>query len=194
MKKRTIGLAMCGSFCTFSRVFDAFSRLDREQFDLIGLMSETSYATDTRFGAAADFRAQLEALCARPVIHTLAQAEPFGPKKLLDALIVAPCTGNTLAKLAAGVADGAVTLAVKAHLRNERPVIIAISTNDGLAGNAANIGALLNRNNYFFVPFGQDDAEKKPRSLVADFSKLTETLAAALKKEQIQPILYGANY
>lgn len=194
MKKRTIGLAMCGSFCTFSRVFDAFSRLDREQFDLIGLMSETSYATDTRFGAAADFRAQLEALCARPVIHTLAQAEPFGPKKLLDALIVAPCTGNTLAKLAAGVADGAVTLAVKAHLRNERPVIIAVSTNDGLAGNAANIGALLNRNNYFFVPFGQDDAEKKPRSLVADFSKLPETLAAALKKEQIQPILYGANY
>lgn len=194
MKKRTIGLAMCGSFCTFSRVFDAFSRLDREQFDLLGLMSEAAYSTDTRFGAAADFRAQLEALCARPLIHTLAQAEPLGPKKLLDALIVAPCTGNTLAKLAAGVADGAVTLGVKAHLRNERPVILAVSTNDGLAGNAANIGALLNRSNYFFVPFGQDQAGVKPRSLVADFSKLPETLEAALKKEQIQPILYGVKF
>lgn len=192
MKKRTIGLAMCGSFCTFSRVLDAFSQLDRETFDLLGLMSQASYETDTRFGAAADFRARLEALCARPLVHTLAQAEPLGPQKLLDALIVAPCTGNTLAKLAGGVADGPVTLAAKAHLRNERPVLIAVSTNDGLAGNAANLGTLLNRRNYFFVPFGQDSAFQKPRSLVADFSLLPEALDAALDGRQLQPILYGA--
>lgn len=192
MKKQTIGLAMCGSFCTFSRVLDAFSRLDGEKFSFLGLMSETVYATDTRFGSAADFRARLEALCAQPVLHTLSQVEPLGPKKLLDALVVAPCTGNTLAKLAAGVADSAVTLAAKAHLRNERPVIVAVSTNDGLSGNAASIGALLNRRNFYFVPFGQDSAVQKPRSLVADFSLLPETLDAALAGRQLQPMLYGA--
>ena len=121
MNRKTIGLAMCGSFCTFARVLDAFSALDREQYDLVPIQSQAAYATDTRFGAAADFRARLEALCGRPIIHTIEEAEPIGPKKLLDVLVIAPCTGNTLAKLAAGIADGPVTLAAKAHLRNERP-------------------------------------------------------------------------
>ena len=162
MNRKTIGLAMCGSFCTFSRVLDAFSALDREQYDLVPIQSQAAYSTDTRFGAAADFRARLEALCGRPIIHTIEEAEPIGPKKLLDVLVIAPCTGNTLAKLAAGIADGPVTLAAKAHLRNERPIVLAVSTNDGLAGNAASLGALLNRRGYYFVPFGQDSAIKKP--------------------------------
>ena len=123
--------------------------------------------------------------------HTIKEAEPFGPKKLLDALVIMPCTGNTLAKLAAGIADGPVTLAAKAHLRNERPVIVAVSTNDALAGNAANLGTLLNRRGYFFVPFGQDSAFKKPRSLVADFTRLPQTVESALRGEQVQPMLYG---
>ena len=164
MNRKTIGLAMCGSFCTFARVLDAFSALDREQYDLVPIQSQAAYSTDTRFGAAADFRARLEALCGRPIIHTIEEAEPIGPKKLLDVLVIAPCTGNTLAKLAAGIADGPVTLAAKAHLRNERPIVLAVSTNDGLAGNAASLGALLNRRGYYFVPFGQDSAIKKPRS------------------------------
>ena len=192
MNRRTIGLAMCGSFCTFARVLDAFSALDREQYDLVPIQSQAAYATDTRFGAAADFRARLEALCGRPIIHTIEEAEPIGPKKLLDVLVIAPCTGNTLAKLAAGIADGPVTLAAKAHLRNERPIVLAVSTNDGLAGNAASLGALLNRRGYYFVPFGQDSAIKKPRSLVADFSQLPAALAAALQGQQLQPMLCGA--
>lgn len=171
MKKTTLGLAMCGSFCTFSRVLDAFEALDRERFDLVPIMSQVSFETDSRFGPAAQFRERLEALCGREIVHTIEEAEPFGPKKLLDVLVIMPCTGNTLAKLASGIADGPVTLAAKAHLRNERPVIVAVSTNDGLAGNAANLGALLNRRGYYFVPFGQDSAFKKPRSLVADFAK-----------------------
>ena len=158
MKKITLGLAMCGSFCTFSRVLDAFEALDREIYDFVPIMSQISFETDSRFGPAAQFRERLEALCGREIVHTIKEAEPFGPKKLLDALVIMPCTGNTLAKLAAGIADGPVTLAAKAHLRNERPVIVAVSTNDGLAGNAANLGALLNRRGYYFVPFGQDSA------------------------------------
>ena len=142
-------------------------------------------------GRLRQFRERLETLCGREIVHTIKEAEPFGPKKLLDALVIMPCTGNTLAKLAAGIADGPVTLAAKAHLRNERPVIVAVSTNDALAGNAANLGTLLNRRGYFFVPFGQDSAFKKPRSLVADFTRLPQTVESALRGEQVQPILYG---
>ena len=142
-------------------------------------------------GRLRQFRERLETLCGREIVHTIKEAEPFGPKKLLDALVIMPCTGNTLAKLAAGIADGPVTLAAKAHLRNERPVIVAVSTNDALAGNAANLGRLLNRRGYFFVPFGQDSAFKKPRSLVADFTRLPQTVESALRGEQVQPILYG---
>ena len=184
-----IGFAMCGSFCTFSAVLDQLAIVKQTYPNLVPIQSEASYTTDTRFGAAADFRARLETLCGQPILHTLTDVEPLGPKKLLDCLVIAPCTGNTLAKLTAGIADGPVTLAAKAHLRNERPIVLAVSTNDALAGNASSIGALLNRRHYYFVPFRQDNAMKKPRSMVADFTKLTETIAAALEGRQLQPLL-----
>lgn len=185
----TLGFAMCGSFCTFDAVLTQLEAMRAEFPKIIPIMSTVSYETDTRFGTAADFRARLERACGQPIIHTIAQAEPIGPKKLLDVLVIAPCTGNTLAKLANGIADTPVTLAAKAHLRNERPIVIAVSTNDALAGNAENIGKLLARGHYFFVPMRQDNAIKKPRSVVADFTRLPETIRAALNGEQIQPIL-----
>lgn len=189
MSSPTIGFAMCGSFCTFEKVLTALEQLHARYPNIIPIMSAVSYETDSRFGPAEQFRSRLESICGHEIIHTLAQAEPIGPKKLLDALVVAPATGNTLAKLASGIADGPVTLACKAHLRNERPVILAVSTNDGLAGNASSIAALLNRTNYYFVPFGQDAAVKKPRSLVAHFDLLPDTVEAALRGEQLQPML-----
>ena len=185
----TLGFAMCGSFCTFDAVLTQLEAMRAEFPKIIPIMSTVSYETDTRFGTAADFRARLESACGQPIIHTIAQAEPIGPKKLLDVLVIAPCTGNTLAKLANGIADTSVTLAAKAHLRNERPIVVAVSTNDALAGNAENIGKLLARGHYFFVPMRQDNAIKKPRSVVADFTRLPETIRAALNGEQIQPIL-----
>ena len=190
MKPITLGLAMCGSFCTYARVLDAFRALaDTKRYALVPIMSQASYETDSRFGSASAFRTQLEEICQHEIIHTIEAAEPIGPKKLLDALVIAPCTGNTLSKLAAGIADGPVTLAAKAHLRNERPIVLAVSTNDGLAGNAANLGALLNRRGYYFVPFGQDSPTGKPASLVAHFSLLPEAAEAALRGEQLQPLL-----
>lgn len=185
----TLGFAMCGSFCTFNAVLTQLEAMRAEFPKIIPIMSTVSYETDTRFGAAEDFRARLERACGQPVIHTIAQAEPIGPKKLLDVLVIAPCTGNTLAKLANGIADTPVTLAAKAHLRNERPIVIAVSTNDALAGNAENIGKLLARGHYFFVPMRQDNAIKKPRSVVADFTRLPETIRAALDGRQLQPLL-----
>ena len=185
----TLGFAMCGSFCTFDAVLTQLETVRAEFPKIIPIMSTVSYETDTRFGTAEDFRARLERACGQPVIHTIAQAEPIGPKKLLDVLVIAPCTGNTLAKLANGIADTPVTLAAKAHLRNERPIVIAVSTNDALAGNAENIGKLLARGHYFFVPMRQDNAIKKPRSVVADFTRLSETIRAALDGRQLQPLL-----
>ena len=185
----TLGFAMCGSFCTFNAVLTQLEAMRAEFPKIIPIMSTVSYETDTRFGTAEDFRARLERACGQPVIHTIAQAEPIGPKKLLDVLVIAPCTGNTLAKLANGIADTPVTLAAKAHLRNERPIVIAVSTNDALAGNAENIGKLLARGHYFFVPMRQDNAIKKPRSVVADFTRLPETIRAALDGRQLQPLL-----
>lgn len=185
----TLGFAMCGSFCTFDAVLTQLEAMRAEFPKIIPIMSTVSYETDTRFGTAADFRARLESACGQPIIHTIAQAEPIGPKKLLDVLVIAPCTGNTLAKLANGIADTPVTLAAKAHLRNERPIVVAVSTNDALAGNAENIGKLLARGHYFFVPMRQDNAIKKPRSVVADFTRLPETIRAALNGRQLQPLL-----
>lgn len=185
----TLGFAMCGSFCTFDAVLTQLEAMRAEFPKIIPIMSTVSYETDTRFGTAEDFRARLERACGQPVIHTIAQAEPIGPKKLLDVLVIAPCTGNTLAKLANGIADTPVTLAAKAHLRNERPIVVAVSTNDALAGNAENIGKLLARGHYFFVPMRQDNAIKKPRSVVADFTRLPETIRAALDGRQLQPLL-----
>ena len=184
----TIGFALCGSFCTYDRVFPVMERLGKS-YELIPIFSQSAYSTDSRFGNAEAHIARAEAICGRPVLHTLAEVEPIGPKKMLDALIIAPCTGNTLAKLAHSIADGPVTMAAKSHLRNGRPVIIAISTNDALAGAAENIGKLLSRKHYYFVPFGQDDAFGKPTSIVADFSKIPQTVELALDGKQLQPLL-----
>ena len=184
----TIGFAMSGSFCTFSKMFPVMEAL-REKYDILPIFSEHVYTLDTRFGTAEEHIQRAEAICGVPVIHTIAQAEPIGPKKLLDALVIAPCTGNTLAKLSCGIADTAVTMAAKSHLRNGRPVILAVSTNDALAAAAENIGRLLARKHYYFVPFRQDDAEKKPTSMVADFSQIPRTLELALQGRQVQPVL-----
>ena len=184
-----VGAAVCGSFCTFSRVFRVLTELAAAGCDITPIMSECAYTTDTRFGRAQEHAARLFDITGKTVLHEITTTEPVGPKKMFDVLLVAPCTGNTIAKLANGIADTPVTLAAKAHLRNEAPIILAVSTNDALAGNAANIGALLNRKHYYFVPFRQDSPQKKPRSMVADFTKLTDTVCHALQGEQIQPIL-----
>lgn len=184
----TIGFALCGSFCTYDRVFPVMEDFARDQ-DVIPIFSFAAASTDSRFGSAADFLAQAEAICGHIPLKTISDVEPIGPKRLLDALVVAPCTGNTLAKLAHSIADTPVTMAVKSHLRNARPVIVAISSNDALAGAAENIGKLMARKNYYFVPFRQDDAINKPTSIVADFSKIPDTVKAALRSEQIEPLL-----
>ena len=183
-----IGFAMCGSFCTFSKVFPVMEALAK-QHRVIPIFSQAAYSTDSRFGTAQEHIRTASTLCGMDPIHTIQQAEPIGPKKMLDALVIAPCTGNTLAKLAHGIADGPVTMAAKSHLRNNRPVVIAVSTNDALAAAASNIGSLLARQCCFFVPFGQDDPFEKPFSMVADFTKIPPTLEKALEGEQIQPIL-----
>lgn len=186
----TLGFAMCASLCTFSAAFSAMEVLCKEH-TLIPIFSENARSIDSRFGTAQEHLRRAEAICGRSPLCTIAQVEPIGPKKMLDALIIAPCTGNTLAKLARGIADTPVTMAAKSHLRNGRPVIIAVSTNDALAGAAENIGKLLCRKNLYFVPFGQDDPAGKPTSMVADFSQLPQTLAQAMEGKQIQPILYS---
>ena len=184
-----IGYAVCGSFCTFSKTLPVLERLAEEGALLTPVMSDAAYNTDTRFGTAEHFRQRIESACGREIIHTIDGAEPIGPKKLLDVLVVAPCTGNTLAKLALGVTDTPVTMAAKAHLRNGRPLILAVATNDGLAASSKNIGLLMNTQNVYFVPFGQDDCDGKPNSLVAHFEQIPETIRAALKGQQIQPLL-----
>ena len=183
-----IGFALCGSFCTYSKIFPIIETLAKEH-TVIPIFSENAYTLNSRFGTAAEHIKKAERICGRPVLHTLPEVEPIGPKKMLDALIIAPCTGNTLAKLAHSIADTPVTMAAKSHLRNGRPVIVAVSTNDALAGAAENIGKLLGRKHYYFVPFGQDDPENKPTSMVADFAQILPTLDAALKGIQFQPIL-----
>ena len=186
--KKRLGLALCGSYCTYEKVFEAAEKLS-DKYELIPIMSENAAETDTRFGAASEHIKRLMLLSGKKVVTTIAEAEPLGPATPMDALLIAPCTGNTLAKLANGITDTSVTMAAKAHMRNGRPVIIALSTNDGLSGSAENIAKLLNRKGVYFVPFRQDDPAKKPRSLQADFSLLDETVQAALRGWQIQPIL-----
>lgn len=189
MESKTIGFALCGSFCTYEPVLAALTSVARHYNTVIPIMSSASFTTDSRFGTAASFRQRIEAICGNPVISTIEGAEPIGPKCLLDLLVIAPCTGNTLAKLANGIADTPVTLACKAHLRNARPVVVAVSTNDGLAANAVSIATLLNRKHFFFVPFGQDAPEQKPCSLVADMAQILPAVQAAFRGEQLQPIL-----
>lgn len=184
----TIGFAFCGSYCTYDQVFPILELLTRD-YDVIPIFSQNSYTTDSRFGTAKDYIQAAMELCGAAPIHTIPQAEPIGPKKMLDALVIAPCTGNTLAKLAHSIADGPVTMAAKSHLRNGRPVLVAVSTNDGLAGAAENIGKLMGRKHYYFVPFRQDDPVRKPTSLVADFSQIPLALEYALEGKQLQPVL-----
>lgn len=184
----TVGFALCGSFCTYASVFPVMEELSKSH-TVIPIFSFISATADSRFGKAEDHLARAEAICRKMPILTIPQAEPIGPKKMLDALIIAPCTGNTLSKLAHSIADTPVTMAAKSHLRNGRPVIIAVSTNDALAGAAENIGKLLSKKHYYFVPFGQDDPAGKPTSMVADFKMIPETLDAAMAGRQIQPIL-----
>ncbi len=188
-KKGTIGFALCGSYCTFARILPQIERLVQEGYEVVPIMSENAYATDTRFGSAESFRQRISGITGQEIIHTIVQAEPIGPKAMLDAIVIAPCTGNTLAKMACAITDTSVTMAAKAHLRNEKPVLIAVSTNDGLTANAKNIGTLLNTRNIYFVPFGEDDPIKKPRSLVANMEEILPALELALQGKQIQPVI-----
>lgn len=188
-KELRVGFAFCGSFCTMSKALDALEQTATRFGQVTPIVSETVAATDTRFGAAHDFMREMERLCSRRVISTVAGAEPIGPKGLLDVLVICPCTGNTLAKLAHGVTDTSVTMAAKAHLRNGRPLVLALATNDGLAASAPNLGTMLGRKNVYFVPFGQDDWAGKPASLVADFSLVPDAVESAAGGRQLQPIL-----
>ena len=183
-----IGFAMCGSFCTFAQAFPVMEQLAGNH-NVIPIFSNNAYTIDSRFGSAKEHIAQAEAICKNKVLHTIAQVEPIGPKKLLDILVIAPCTGNTIAKLAHSIADTPVTMAAKSHLRNGRPVLIAISTNDALMGAAENIGKLMARKHFYFVPFRQDDPVGKPTSIVADFSLIPDALVAAREDVQLQPLL-----
>ncbi len=192
-KSIRVGLALTGSFCTFARVMPVIEKLVSNGFDVTPILSYNAGSMDTRFGTAVSWKEKLIETTGKPPICTIEDAEPVGPKKLFDVLAVAPCTGNTLSKLANGVTDTPVTMVVKSHLRVERPVVLGISTNDGLSGSAANIGTLLNRKHYYFVPFRQDAPYTKPRSLVADMELLPAALAAALDNRQLQPILLFPN-
>lgn len=188
MKNITIGYAFCGSFCTMKKSVEVLRELSRYDIKIKPIMSQIVYNTDTRFGKAADFIAEIEDICCEKIIHDIVSAEPIGPKNLLDVIVVAPCTGNSLAKIALGVTDTPVTMAVKAHLRNNKPVVLGIATNDALGASAKNIGLLHNTKNIFFVPYRQDDPVGKNNSLVCDFSLIPETVEKALLGEQIQPL------
>lgn len=190
LEGKNIGFAMTGSFCTFAKVFEELPRLLETGATVLPIFSQNAQSTDTRFGKAIDFIEKIENLTQNKIMKTISEAEPIGPKKLLDALIIAPCTGNTLGKLANGITDTTVTMAAKSTIRNQKPVIIAISTNDGLGASAKNIGMLLNMKNIYFVPFNQDDPIKKEKSLVADMSQIVKTAELALEGKQLQPIIY----
>ncbi len=189
MKDITAGYAMCGSFCTIADSIDALRVLAATGMNIIPIMSPVVYNTDTRFTEHTSLQKRIKDITGNEIIHTIDGAEPIGPRKLLDILIVAPCTGNTLGKLANGITDTSVTMAVKAHLRNNKPVILAVATNDALSCSAKNIGTLMNTKNIYFVPFSQDNAFSKPTSMIADFTKIPETIKYALNGEQLQPII-----
>lgn len=189
MIDKTVGFAMCGSFCTFADALEALRAVTEQFAEVIPVLSEVSAGTDTRFGPAEAHIQTITELCGRRPLTTIREVEPFGPKGMLDLLIVAPCTGNTLGKLAHGITDSAVTMAVKAHLRNQRPVLLAVSTNDGLGASGPNIMELMQRKHIYMVPFGQDDPVGKPASLKADLTRLSEAALLALEGRQLQPVL-----
>lgn len=184
-----LGFALCGSFCTFEKALTQMDCMVKSGMQVTPIMSQTAFSTDTRFGRAKDINERIEGICRHTIIHTVTAAEPVGPERMFDVLLVAPCTGNTLAKLANGITDTAVTMACKSHLRNSSPLVLAVSTNDALGASAQNIGRLLNCKNIYFVPMKQDDPVKKPRSIVACFDRIVPTLEAALNGTQLQPIL-----
>ncbi len=189
MQKNKLGFALCGSFCTIKEAVEQIVKLKEKGFDIQPIFSEIVANCDTRFTDAETLRRDVEDICGKRIISSIVEAEPIGPKKLFDALIVCPCTGNTLAKLANGITDSTVTMAVKAHLRNNKPVILAIATNDALGASAKNIGCLLNTKNIYFVPFGQDDAINKEKSMIADYSLVYDTLLNAIENKQITPMI-----
>lgn len=188
MTKATIGFAMCGSFCTFSKAFEQMQRLVDMGYDVIPIMSHNASTTDTRFGRAEEMVKKAEKITGKKVLSTSVDTEPIGPKDMCDLLVIAPCTGNTLAKLSLGVTDTSVTMAAKSHLRVLKPVLLCVATNDALGASAQNIGRLLNTKNIYFVPLKQDDPVKKPNSLVADFGKIPVCVEAALQGKQVQPV------
>lgn len=189
LNKKKIGIALTGSFCTMERVMTVIEQLLREGAVVYPILSEHVQLLDTKFGAAAEWWRQLKQLGCQPPIVTIPEAEPIGPTGFLDVLLIAPCSGNTMAKLCHGITDGPVLMAAKAHLRNAKPVVLALASNDGLGMNAKNLGELLNVKNIFFVPFGQDNAEKKPNSIIFDAGKVRDTLVWALDNRQLQPLL-----
>ena len=189
MSNITFGYALCGSFCTFDKSIEQLRHIVEAGYKVLPIMSQNAYSTDTHFGRADDFVWEIEDVCNKKIIKSIVEAEPIGPKKLVDLMIVAPCTGNTLAKLANGITDTTVTMAVKSTLRIGRPVLLCPATNDALAASAQNIGKLLNSKNIYFVPLKQDDPVKKPASVVADFNLLLPAALAALEGKQLQPIL-----
>lgn len=189
LKGVKIGFAMSGSFCTFKKAFEQMKNIVEMQAEVTPIMSFNAYNLDTRFGTAEENIIKAEEICNKNIIHTISGAEPIGPKKMFDILVVAPCTGNTLAKLACGIIDTPVTMAVKSHIRNARPVVLCVATNDALSGSAKNIGALYNYKNYYFVPISQDNPIEKPTSAVADFTKLPGTILSALEGRQIEPMI-----
>ena len=183
-----IGFAMCGSYCTHKSSVEQLRLLIERGWEIQPIMSENVYGTDTHFGTCDSLKKTVTELCGRPIIHTVVGAEPLGPKMPLEAMVLCPCTGNTLAKIALGITDTSVTMASKAHLRSDRPLVIALASNDALSANLKNIGLLLSRKSVYFVPMRQDDPEKKPHSLIADFASLLPTLDCAMKGKQYQRI------
>lgn len=188
LEGKRIGFAMCGSFCTFSRCFEALEKLLNMGCEIVPIMSFNAYTLNTRFGGATEHITRLEKMCGREIIHTIEDAEPIGPKKMTDIMLVANCTGNTLAKLAMSITDTPVTMAVKSHIRNQKPVLLNIATNDALAGSAKNIFTLMNYKNYYFVPMGQDDFRGKPTSLMSNFTLIPAAISEALEYRQLQPV------
>lgn len=191
MKKNkhiTIGFVMCGSFCTLSKAIEQMKILLNMGYDILPIMSYNVFKLDTKFGKASEFISEVEKISGKKIIHTIQEAEPLGPKKMVDIVLVAPCTGNTLAKLSCGITDTPALMAIKSNLRIRKPIVISLATNDALGASAKNIGKLLNTKNIYFVPLKQDDPQKKPLSLVANFDLIPKTLEEALSKKQIQPI------
>ena len=191
VKGKKIGFVLTGSFCTFQKVLPKMKELIKKEAEIVPIMSFNSYALDTKFGKAKDFIKEIEEMTGKEIIHTITCAEPIGPKKMTDIMIIAPCSGNTMAKLACDIIDTPAVMAAKSHLRNNLPLVIAPSTNNGLSGNAENIVKLLNRKNYYFVPFKQDNPITKPKSIVFDSEYIIKTIEYALEREQINPILLG---